>query len=163
MVKNKILLAAIALVLSFSACQKADVYDREAQLQTDTEIIQAFVTTNALSNVQKHDGLFYQVLREGTGTETIESTDTVTVNYEGRLLDGTVFDKTTTEPIKFPLNGVIEGWQRGIPLMKKGGQIRLLIPSPMAYANFEVGGVIPANSPLDFTVELIEVNKKKLK
>jgi len=161
MVKNKILFAAIALVLSFSACQKAEEYDREAQLKADTETIQAFITKNALSNVQQHEGIFYQVLKEGTGTETIEADDTVTVNYEGRLLDGTVFDKSKTEPIKFPLNGVIEGWQRGIPLLKKGGQIRLFIPSPMAYANFKVGP-IPANSPLDFTVELIEVNKKKL-
>ncbi len=82
---------------------------------------------------------FTRCLREGTGTETIELTDTVTVNYEGRLLDGTVFDKTKTEPVKFPLNGVIEGWQKGIPLIKKGGQIRLLIPSPMAYAQFRTG------------------------
>ena len=160
MVKNKILFAAIALVFSFSACQKADEYDREAQLKTDTEIIQAFITTNALSNVQQHEGLFYQVLKEGTGTETITVDDTILVNYEGRLLNGTVFDKTTTEPREFPLNGVFEGWQKGISLMKKGGQIRLLIPSPMGYAQFRVGP-IPANSPLDFTVELIDVTKKK--
>jgi FKBP-type peptidyl-prolyl cis-trans isomerase FkpA len=160
MFKNKILLAAFALVLCFSACQKADEYDRVAQLKTDTEIIQKFIEEKKLVNMQQSNGLFYEIIREGTGTEPIELTDEVTVEYEGRLLNGTVFDKTTTEPIKFSLNSVIEGWQKGIPLMKKGGQIRLLIPSPMAYANFEIGGVIPPNSPLDFTVTLVDVTKK---
>lgn len=162
MFKNKILLAAIALVLTFTACQKQDVYDREAQLKTDTELIQKFITDQKLTNVQESSGLFYQIIKEGTGTETVELTDTISVKYEVRLLPaGTVVEKST-DTVRFVLNSVIEGWQRGIPLSKKGGQIRLLIPSPMAYANYEVGP-IPANSPLDFTVELVDVKKKIIK
>jgi len=159
MLKNRFLLAAIALVFTFTACQKQDVYDREAQLQTDREIILKFIADQKLTNVLENDGVFYQVIKEGTGTEPVELTDLVSVFYEGRLIkDGTVFE-TSTDTVKFTLNEVIEGWQKGIPAIKKGGEIRLLIPSPMAYANFEVGP-IPANSPLDFTVELLDVVKQ---
>lgn len=159
MLKNKILLAAIALVFSFSACQKEEPYNREAQLKTDTEIIQKFIVDQKLTEVKESDGLFYQVIKEGTGTEMIKLTDILTVNYQGRLLDGTVFDETKDGAIELPLNQVIEGWQKGIPLVKEGGQIRLLIPSPMAYTNRKIG-IIPANSPLDFTVDIVKVSKK---
>jgi len=162
MLKNRFLLAAIALVFTFTACQKQDVYDREAQLQTDREIILKFIADQKLTNVLENDGVFYQVIKEGTGTESLGLTDTAVVNYEGRLLsDGAVFDESE-DTVKFALNSVIEGWQRGLPLIKKGGQIRLLIPSPMAYANFSVGS-IPANSPLDFTVDLVDVKKEIIK
>lgn len=160
MLKNKILFAAIALVVSLSACQKTETYDKQAQLKIDTEIITKFVADQKLVDVKQSNGLFYQIIKPGTGTETVLLTDTVTVNYEGRLLNGTVFDKTTTAPIKFTLGQVIEGWQVGVPLIKQGGQIRLIIPSTMAYTNVAVGGVIPANSPLDFTIDLVKVSKQ---
>ncbi|WP_432711682.1 FKBP-type peptidyl-prolyl cis-trans isomerase [Pedobacter sp.] len=157
--KNKIILAAFALLLTFSACQKEEAYDREAQLKADTEIIQKFIVDQKLEDVKESNGLFYQILKPGTGTVPVKVTDDVTVKYEARLLDGTVVDKTNTDAVSFPLSGVIEGWQKGIPLIKAGGKIRLIIPSTMAYTNRKVGA-IPANSPLDFTVDLISVNKE---
>ncbi|HEY1025718.1 MAG TPA: FKBP-type peptidyl-prolyl cis-trans isomerase, partial [Sphingobacteriaceae bacterium] len=75
--------------------------------------------------------------------------------YTLRLLNGQVIPQSTA-PIQFMLGGVIPGWQIGIPLIQKAGRIRLIIPSPYAYQNSSQGN-IPANSVLDFDVELVDV------
>ena len=160
MFKKKILLAIAVLTIAISACQKEVEYDRDAQYSIDTAIIHKFIAEKKLIGVKEHEGLFYQVIKSGTGTENIGLVDTVEVNYTGRLLDGTVFDSSDGTPIKFVLESVIEGWQKGVPLIRQGGQIRLIIPSTMGYTNRPVGP-IPANSTLDFTVDLVKVSKKK--
>ncbi len=103
-------------------------------------------------------GLQYQVLQEGTGA-TPKATDQVKVHYEGKLLDGTVFDSSMArnEPVTFPLDQVIAGWTEGLQLMKEGGKIRLFVPAKLAYGETG-GGPIPPNSTLIFDVELIKVN-----
>lgn len=159
MLKKKILLVMLTLAVSFSACMKGEVYDREAQTKIDNQAIEKFIADQKLTDVKQNNGVYYKILKEGTGTQPVELTDELTVNYELRLLNGTLVEKTTTEPAVFVLNSVIEGWQKGMPLIKEGGQIRLLIPSPLAYANFSTGS-IPANSPLDFTITLVKLTKK---
>jgi FKBP-type peptidyl-prolyl cis-trans isomerase FkpA len=158
MLKSKILMIATVMIMSLSACNKLEDYDEEAQMQVDREIIEQYITEQKLTDVKESNGVFYQIIKPGTGTKDLQLVDTFVVNYEGRLLDGTLFDQSKQDPFKGPLNGVIEGWQLGLPLIKEGGQIRLLIPSPLAYTNKKIGP-IPANSPLDFTVELVKVNK----
>lgn len=157
MLKKKLLFPLAAVVLTLSSCMKEEVYDREGQMATDRQKIETFITEKKLTDVKENNGVFYQVIKPGTGTETVNLNDTVTVNYTGRLLDGTVFE-TSKEPVRFTLSSVILGWQYGVPMIKQGGQVRLLIPSPLAYAQF-AAGTIPANSPLDFTIDLIKVNK----
>jgi FKBP-type peptidyl-prolyl cis-trans isomerase len=85
----------------------------------------------------------------------------VRVNYEGTLLDGTVFDSSYArgEPVEFPLNGVIPGWTEGLQLMAEGSTYRLFIPSDLAYGSQGAGGSIPPNSALIFKVELLAVIK----
>lgn len=158
MFKKKILLVIAVLTIAISACQKEVPYDRTAQYSIDTAIIHKFIAEKKLVGVKEHEGLYYQVIKAGTGKDSIRSIDTVEVNYEGRLLDGTVFDASEGTPIRFELESVIEGWQKGVPLIKEGGQIRLIVPSTMAYTNRPVGP-IPANSPLDFTVDIVKVYK----
>lgn len=109
--------------------------------------------------VETESGLQYKIEVEGTGISP-ELTDTVEVNYEGRLIDGTVFDSSYErgESIKFPLNGVIKGWGEGLTYAKEGGRIQLYIPSDLGYGQRDTGP-IPANSTLIFDVELIKVYK----
>lgn len=103
-------------------------------------------------------GLQIETLQEGTGI-TPGPNDMVLVEYEGRLLDGTVFDASARHggPAPLPVSGVIPGWSEGLMLMKKGGRYRLWIPPELAYGAQGAGGVIPPNAPLDFDVTLIDV------
>lgn len=106
-------------------------------------------------------GLQYKVDKAGTG-KTPKSTDVVTVTYEGRLLDGTVFDSTDKhggQPAQFPLNQVIPGWTEGLMLMKEGGENTLYIPANLAYGTQGMEGAIPPNSTLIFKVKLIKVGE----
>lgn len=103
-------------------------------------------------------GLQYEVLKDGSGVNP-KATDQVQVHYEGKLLDGTVFDSSVArgEPATFPLNGVISGWTEGVQLMKEGAKYRFYIPSALAYGETGAGS-IPPNSVLIFDVELLKVN-----
>ena len=92
--------------------------------------------------------------------EQASSTDTVTVHYEGKLIDGTVFDSSYErgEPATFPLNRLVKGWQLAIPKMGVGETIEIAIPADLAYG--PVGrGPIPGNATLVFKVELMGIDK----
>ena len=104
-------------------------------------------------------GLKYQVLQHGTGTVSPKATDTVKVHYEGKLLDGTVFDSSIArgQPISFPLNGVIPGWTEGLQLMKVGDKFKFVIPPNLAYGENSPSPAIPPNSTLVFEVELLGI------
>ena len=103
-------------------------------------------------------GLQYEILQEGTG-KSPKATDTVRCHYEGRLLDGTVFDSSYKrgEPADFGLNQVIPGWTEGVQLMKEGAKFRFTIPYLLAYGEQGAGASIPPFSTLIFDVELINV------
>lgn len=103
-------------------------------------------------------GLQYQVLREGTGARPTLNQQ-VKVNYEGRLIDGTVFDSSIArdESVTFPLKQVIAGWQEGLQLMREGGKYRFYIPAKLAYGEVGAGSRIAPNSTLIFDIELLKV------
>lgn len=104
-------------------------------------------------------GLQYEVLTKGTGAKSPSATDTVEVNYEGKLLDGKVFDSSYERgaSISFPLNRVIKGWTEGVQLMTEGAKYRFYIPSDLAYGERGAGRDIPANAALIFDVELLKI------
>merc|ERR1712146_496764 len=103
-------------------------------------------------------GLVFQEVACGTCAAP-KATDTVRVHYEGRLLNGTVFDSSFRrgQAAEFPLNAVIKGWTEGVQMMREGGRVKLTVPSELAYGADGKKGVIPPSATLIFEVELIKV------
>lgn len=103
-------------------------------------------------------GLQYEVLTAGTGVKPTTS-DTVKVNYEGRLLSGKVFDSSYQrgEPAVFPLANIIPGWIEALQLMPVGSKYRVYLPSELAYGEQGAGDVIEPNTVLVFDIELLEI------
>lgn len=102
-------------------------------------------------------GLQYEILNEGEGDSPSTSSN-VTVHYEGRLLDGQIFDSSIRrgEPATFGVTQVIKGWTEALQLMKKGSKYRLYIPQELAYGPQAPGGLIQPYMALIFDVELID-------
>ena len=98
-------------------------------------------------------GLLYKELKAGTGPHPTD-TDVALVQYEGKLTDGTVFDKSQ-QPTPLPVAGVVPGFAEGLKLMSKGAKYRFWIKPELGYGA-EAKGPIPANSTLQFDVELID-------
>ena len=107
-------------------------------------------------------GLQYKVVKQGTGSSP-KPTDVATVHYEGRLLDGNVFDSSYKrgEPVQFQPVQVIPGWKEALQLMKTGSEWELYVPSDLAYGPRGNPPNIPPNSTLIFKVELLAVNGQK--
>jgi len=105
-------------------------------------------------------GLQYIVLKQGTGPKPA-LTDKVKCDYEGKLIDGTVFDSSVKQgkPIEFAVNGVIAGWTEALQLMNTGSKYRLFIPSNLAYGDQQMGSDIKPGSTLIFDVDLLEIVK----
>ena len=103
-------------------------------------------------------GLVFRSLKQGTGASPT-ARDFVNVNYRGSFPDGKVFD-ASTQPIGFPLSGVIKCWTEGVQKMKVGGKAKLTCPSAIAYgARGTPGGPIPPDSTLVFEVELLSIGR----
>ncbi|KQQ68408.1 FKBP-type peptidyl-prolyl cis-trans isomerase [Acinetobacter sp. Leaf130] len=123
----------------------------------------AFLADNAKKSgvITTKSGLQYQVLKEGNGQKP-KATSRVKVNYEGRLLDGTVFDSSIARnhPVEFQLSQVITGWTEGLQTMKEGGKTRFFIPANLAYGEVGAGDSIGPNSTLIFDIELLQVLPK---
>jgi len=110
--------------------------------------------------VELPEGIQYEVIREGTGTQPLLR-ETVKAHYKGSLLDGKEFDNSFKrgQPFSAPLTALIKGWQIALPLMKEGSHWRLWIPSHLAYGDRGAGSDIPGGATLVFEVELIQVVK----
>lgn len=136
------------------------------QAQTAEKNLKAgedFLTKNKSETgvVTTDSGLQYKVIKEGSGPKPA-ATDTVTVEYTGKLLDGKVFDSTKKhgQPATFPVNGVIKGWQEALQLMPVGSTWELFIPADLAYGKRGAGQLIGPNETLVFTVHLLSINGK---
>jgi FKBP-type peptidyl-prolyl cis-trans isomerase len=128
--------------------EESAIYKAEAKAFLENNLKQPGVK-------QTTSGLQYKVLKEGSGDHP-KSTNKVTVHYEGRFINGKVFDSSyqRNEPATFPLNGVIKGWTEGLQLMTPGSFYEFYIPSDLAYGDYGTR-VIPGGALLIFKVELI--------
>lgn len=148
----------------FTTKQQADKAIREEKLygpNRDAGI--KFLEENAKKDgvITLPSGLQYKVLVQGTG-EVPQSSDKVKVHYEGRLLDGTVFDSSykREEPTEFTPSQVIKGWSEALTMMPVGSKWQLYIPYELAYGERGAGADIKPYSMLIFDVELLDIVKK---
>lgn len=131
----------------------------EVRKTGEADSIKTYLAANKYTVKPTATGMYYIETIKGTGVKATTGS-TVTVNYTGKFLNGTVFDSSVgKEPISFVLGNkeVIPGWEEGIALMKKGGKAVFVIPSNLAYGPNGAGGLILPYTPLTFDVELIDV------
>lgn len=157
------------------ANQKKESEKSAVQLKEDIKILEDYIAENNLDATKTESGLFYVIEEEGTGPQ-VEEGNTISVNYTGYVLDGTIFDTSIEkvakesntfmegrpyEPIEFEvgMGRVIPGWDEGLQYLKEGSKAKLLIPSTLAYGNRQASEVIKANSVLIFDVEVTDVQK----
>ena len=156
------------------ALEQAIMNERNsAQLATDGEIIDNYLTENNLIAQKTQSGLRYIIAREGKG-EKVAAGQEVKIHYAGYLLDGTLFDTSMEsaakasgtytkgrpyEPLSLTAGSgqVIQGWEEAILLMNKGSKIRVWIPSPLAYGPQSRSALIKENSILVFDMEMVEI------
>ena len=152
--KLVLILSVSFLLVAGSGCTKNEVCQPKT-VQSEEAAILSYAAANGITATKHPSGMYYQIINQGSGP-TPSITSTLSVKYTGKLTNGTIFDQRITSPISFPLSGVIGGWQLGLPLIQKGGTIKLIIPSSFAYG-CEGKGSIPPYSILFFEIELVDV------
>jgi FKBP-type peptidyl-prolyl cis-trans isomerase FkpA len=170
MLMRKVFVNFFIIIIFFFSCYKKDVnitscnYDPCALKASDAEIteLQSYLANAGVTGATEHcSGMYYKI--DSVGIDKTPSVCSyVSVNYKGMLVNGSVFDSTAGTPVSFNLISLIEGWKKGIPLIKKGGKIHLFIPPSLGYGatdqkNTAGAIVIPANSILIFDIELADV------
>ena len=133
------------------------IKDPKTQPEKDQNALVGYAIDKDINVQRTSSGMYYQILVEGEGASPTATTK-IKAHYEGKLLDGTVFDSSYKrgKPLASKLNQVIRGWQEALQLLKPGGKGIFLIPSRIAYGAKGFGHEIPPNAPLVFTVELLK-------
>ncbi|UYF99792.1 MULTISPECIES: FKBP-type peptidyl-prolyl cis-trans isomerase [unclassified Halomonas] len=160
---NELALSEEEMMETLVAFQQRSMQEREEQAAEIAEMNQQEGEEYLAENAERDDvevtesGLQYEVLESGDG-ESPGPEDTVEVNYEGMLLDGTVFDSSFErgESVTFQVNQVIEGWQEALQMMSVGDKWMIYIPSELAYGENGQGPIGP-NEMLTFRVELLGI------
>lgn len=159
--KQLFLIAAVLSPFLFSSCKKASAdactYTESTLVAPASEVatLQAYLAASGHPLAIQHpSGIFYEITTQGTGASPAICSNLL-VKYSGYLLNGTKFDENLTGA-SFVLGQLIVGWQKGLPLLKKGGTMNLYVPPSLGYGANTVG-VIPGNSNLIFVIQLIDV------
>ncbi len=172
-VMNKAALIILLLYTCLTACIKSSdtgLAAYKAQAAIDDKIITDYLNANPGLNAKKvidTAGVYYLVKQPGSGNALFTNSTLVTVGDTGRILKtGQLFTQTNDFHPSFVLSQVIQGWQLGIPEIKKGGIVRLLIPSRYAYGpnaqpqlgvSFGLKDGLPPNAVLDFDIQLYDI------
>ncbi len=153
------LMTAESAELYFISTMQAIEKEKSDRLAAEGE---AFLKENAAKDgiITTSSGLQYKVERMGNGALP-KATDRVKVHYEGRLIDGTLFDSSYQrgEPLTFALNQVIKGWTEGVQLMPVGSKFTFYVPYTLGYGERGAGNAIPPYATLIFTIELLDIEQ----
>lgn len=153
MLKRNVFLFGLLILGLFTACK---TYSEDDLTQFD-KTIKTYVKKSKLPYQKTESGLYLLIEQEGEGEETIKFTDKVTFAYEGKLLNGKVFDKRTKDnPVTFETRVLIEGWKEAFAYLKKRGKAKLVVPPQLGYGDEKLSD-IPQHSILLFDVEILEV------
>lgn len=147
-------LLLILAIFSLTACNKTEACKLTATYTKDTNTTQrtamvAYCTANNIDYTIDSSGVLYQIVTPGSSTK-VNLCQSLSITYTGKLLTGTVFDAGT---FSASLSQLVTGWQIAVPKIGKGGHMKILIPSSLAYGS-QANGSIPANSPLFFDIIL---------
>lgn len=159
----KRLIVVLSAVLALGACNRGAASADPAQLAKSAAEAKAFMDTNAkVAGVQTlPSGVQYRIVRSGPASGLKPGpNDEVKVHYEGKLVDGKVFDSSYErgQPAAMPLPALIPAWKEALQLMRPGDEWTLYVPPAMGYGEEGAGGgEIPPNSVLIFRIELIDV------
>lgn len=153
------------ILIAFRKEQIAKQEDKLKQIAVkNAQLGQNYMDKNKIDKgyATTDSGIQYKVITKGSGKKPA-ATDMVTVNYEGKFIDGQVFDSSYQrgEPAQFRLNQVIAGWTEALQMMGEGSTWEIVIPPELAYGEHGMGGVIGPNETLIFKVELIKVNSEQ--
>jgi FKBP-type peptidyl-prolyl cis-trans isomerase FkpA len=148
----RVFLSFFIFFLALSSCQTYS----DSDLSTFDEKIQKFIKKSKIKYQKSESGLYYFIEKEGEG-DFVKLTDEVSFTYEGRLLDGTVFDgENKRKPIKFQVSKLIQAWQETMLYLKKGGKAKIISPPQLGYGDYDLED-IPKNSILVFELEVVDV------
>lgn len=157
---KKLALSKEEMQQAFKVYQQKVMKERTAKGQQNAQRGQAYLEANKKKAgvIALPSGLQYQIVKAGTGNKP-KLNDTVTVQYRGTLIDGKEFDSSYKrgEPATFPVNGVIQGWQKILPMMKTGAHWKVFVPAELAYGARGAGGDIGPNETLVFDIELLAI------
>ena len=154
------LVAGLAVILLMSTgCSKKTECPEENTVApaSEEQMVKDYLTANNLTATKYKSNMYYQVLTPGTGGAP-NACSTVSVAYTGKLTDGHIFDSSPNAA--FNLQGLIKAWIQGIPLIQKGGSIRLYVPPSLGYGNQSItdksGRVIPGGTLMIFDISLFD-------
>jgi FKBP-type peptidyl-prolyl cis-trans isomerase FkpA len=160
-----VLCISVVAISCLKDAQKTCAYPtvRVSAPKAEQDSIQAFLDADSIDAVKHDAGFYYKVINPGTGTDTMTLCSEVLIEHSGKLATGEVINPAVREYLV--LGGApIEGWVLGIPLIKKGGEIRLFIPPALAYGYNNVSNpngvpVIPAGSMVIYDIKLIDYSR----
>jgi len=119
----------------------------------DFTILQHMQANNLTGFTKAAEGYYYKIIDPGSGTENITVSSAISVEYTGKTLNGTIFDKTTAgSPATFSLGSTVEGWRLALPLLKKGGTMQIILPSALGY------GLSGSQSIAPFSCMFFDIN-----
>lgn len=154
--KKSVLLLILPIIVAITPGCKKDSCESKSPASEISQI-QAYATANGITTTAHSSGLYYEIISMGTGPKANRGSK-IAITYTGKLMSGQIFDEKLTANTDKPweLDGLIQGWIIGIPLINEGGHIKLIIPSSLAYG-CEGKGMIPGDAVLFFDIQLVDV------